>query len=79
MEGCRFCKALNDKNEANDSLMVGDISLPSGAKVFSYDIFIEDDTVVAYLDDMRANPMFRKKLKINFCPLCGRRLIKKGE
>ena len=72
---CKFCGELFN-GDCNDSIMSGTINkfeVFNGYDIF-VDLFITDNELELYLDDSGENEILKKKIKINYCPICGRRL-----
>lgn len=75
MEGCNYCSELFT-GDCNDSLLMGDVNLECGINLFNVDVFINDDELEVFVDNLEGREICKKTLKINYCPMCGRRLVR---
>ena len=75
MGRCRFCDELFT-GDCNDSLMTKNIRI-NKVPIFGMDIFITDDKLELYVDTADSGQeILKKTLKIKYCPMCGRELVK---
>ena len=70
MDECRFCRVNEDEYSylIEDPIDLGRLGEPM---IF---IDIHEGELCCLLDDGGSGVLFDKKLKINYCPMCGRKL-----
>lgn len=74
---CRFCKEYCTGGR-NDSLLIKSIKM-NGVEIMSMDVFINDDELELYVDEVREGvEITKKKRRINYCPMCGEKLAHKS-
>ena len=75
MEECKYCKELFT-GWMNDSLIQDHVNLECGFNLLDIDVFINDDELELFVDNGSCDEICKKTLKINYCPMCGRRLVR---
>ena len=70
MDECRFCRGNEDDYPSliEDTIDFGRL----GEQMIS--IVIEEDKLYCQLEPGDGSVLFYKELKINYCPMCGRKL-----
>ena len=70
---CNYCAEFHTGN-CNDSLITETIKLESGLKLFGVDVFLEDDNLVLFVDNIYSNDtIILSKIPIKYCPMCGQK------
>ena len=73
---CPFCSELFT-GDCNKSLETERLIIFKGSDLFvDVDLFIMDDSLEVYIDDSNGDKVLKLARKINYCPICGRKLIK---
>lgn len=74
---CEYCTELFT-GDCNDDLITHDLNINVNGINFEnvqFNVFIMDDELELFADYYDA-PIIKQKVKINYCPMCGRRLVK---
>ena len=69
MENCKFCKELTT-GETNEDILGSELPVPG---VSEYAVYIDNDHIEISATDFIGNTLLRDRVKINFCPFCGRK------
>lgn len=81
MEGCNHCCELFT-GDMNEDLIVTHMGLDIGGSTKTcfddlvlLEVFINNDELELYVD-IDDSPVIKEKVKIKYCPICGRRLVR---
>jgi hypothetical protein len=73
-KSCSFC----DLDDVTDSLVKSNLTIKGGMtdlSLLDFEVFINSEgEIELYGDNCNGDPMFRSVQKINYCPMCGRKL-----
>ena len=73
---CPFCSELFT-GDCNDSIARDRLNIFKGSDLFvEVDLFVMDDELEVYIDDSNGDKVLKLTRKINYCPICGRKLVK---
>lgn len=73
---CKYCEE-HTTGDCNDSLFTKIIKM-NGVALLEADVFINDDELELYIDEIRDGiQILKKKRRINYCPICGEKLAHK--
>lgn len=75
MEECKYCRELFT-GDCNYCFFQNDVNLENGLNLFDINVFINDDKLELYVDTIDCTEICKSIIKINYCPMCGRRLVK---
>ncbi len=70
---CKYCSELFT-GDCNNSLLTTNIKA-FGMDLLSVDVFITDNILELYIDNIDGDKIEKKTIKINYCPNCGARMV----
>ncbi len=69
---CKFCSE-SFTGDCNASLIEDQLRIFNSAEMFlGVDVFINDNELELYIDDSVGDGVLKRKVPINYCPMCGR-------
>jgi hypothetical protein len=72
-DGCNFCRECNTGN-CNEDLILHEFDY-NGMNLFNVQVFLDDGpSIELYLDNSNGDSLCSKKVKIEYCPMCGKKL-----
>jgi len=75
MEGCEYCS--ESAGCGNDGLLLGKVKFEHGIDLLDINVFINCyNKLELYVDDSSCDEICKSTIKINYCPMCGRRLVR---
>lgn len=74
---CKFCDELFT-GDCNASLFTADISAFGISGLLDIDVFITDNILELYIENMDGDTVVKNTRPIKYCPMCGRKLEKEG-
>ena len=70
---CKYCKEFKT-GDCNDSILTGMLKI-NGVELIGIDVFITDDYLELFVDDAKyGSKLYKKKKKIKYCPMCGKKI-----